>query len=148
MGVILKQFEVQATRIPGIKLDNNEVKSSRCVADISRTLLGNKIAVREHVYAFYMNRANKIIGYAEISKGGISGTVIESRIVCKVAIDLLASGCIIVHNHPSGRMTPSSSDVRITEKIKKSLEVFDVDLLDHVVVTETNHYSFSDNSEI
>jgi DNA repair protein RadC len=92
-----------------------------------------------------LTRSNRILGIASISKGGISGTVTDVRIILQYAIKANASGIIICHNHPSGNLNPSESDLTITRKIKESGNVMDLQLLDHlIIVPEGKYYSMGD----
>jgi DNA repair protein RadC len=92
-----------------------------------------------------LTRSNKVLGIASISKGGISGTVTDVRLILQYAIKANASGIIICHNHPSGNVQPSESDIAITRKIKESGIVMDIQLLDHLkIVSEGNYYSMGD----
>jgi DNA repair protein RadC len=81
----------------------------------------------------------------KLSQGGISGTVTDVRIVMKKAIECLASGIIVCHNHPSGNLNPSDSDTKITQKIKEAGNLMDIQLLDHLIISEKDYYSFADN---
>lgn len=81
----------------------------------------------------------------KLSQGGISGTVTDVRLVMKKAIENLASGIIVCHNHPSGNHNPSESDARITQKIKEAGNIMDIQLLDHLIISEKDYYSFADN---
>ena len=80
----------------------------------------------------------------QLSKGGITGTLVDVRLVFKTALSQGAVGLILVHNHPSGTLKPSDSDKQITQKLKIAGEQLDIKVLDHVIVTETNYFSFSD----
>ena len=92
-----------------------------------------------------LTRSNKVLGIASISKGGINGTVTDVRIILQYAIKANASGIIICHNHPSGNVQPSESDMNITSKIKNSGNVMDVQLLDHlIIIPEGRYYSMAD----
>jgi DNA repair protein RadC len=106
----------------------------------------------EHIEEFklmLMTRSNKILGIASISKGGINGTVTDVRIILQYAIKANASGIIICHNHPSGNMQPSESDLKITQKIKESGNLMDIQLLDHlVIVPEEKYYSMADEGRL
>ena len=105
----------------------------------------------EHIEEFklmLLTRSNKVLGIASISKGGISGTVTDVRMVLQVAIKTNASGLIIAHNHPSGNLNPGESDTRITQKIKESANLMDIQLLDHLIVCGREYYSFADNGMI
>jgi len=93
-----------------------------------------------------MNRSNSVLGILEISKGGISGTVTDVRLIYQGAIKANASGIIVCHNHPSGNLNPSESDVKITQKIKEAGSLMDIQLLDHLIITtDDSYYSFADN---
>lgn len=102
----------------------------------------------EHVEEFKMlllNRSNSVLGILNVSKGGISGTVTDVRIIMQAAIKANASGIIICHNHPSGNMNPSESDTKITNKIKEAGNLMDIQLLDHLIIDQEDYYSFADN---
>lgn len=93
-----------------------------------------------------MNRSNAVLGILDISKGGISGTVTDIRLVFQAAIKANASGIICAHNHPSANMNPSESDTRLTQKLKDAGNLMDIQLLDHLIIgPESNYYSFADN---
>ncbi len=126
-----------------IKKDLNQI---RCSKDVKDLLLPYFIDLQhEEFFCIYLNRANKVIKIEQISKGGISGTVTDVRIICKNALLNSASGLIISHNHPSGNLNPSESDTRITQKIKEAGNIIDVQLLDHLLITGEQYYSFADN---
>jgi DNA repair protein RadC len=91
-----------------------------------------------------LNRANKVLGIAQISQGGISGTVTDVRIILQYALKANASGIILCHNHPSGNTEPSESDLRITSKLKDAALVNDINLLDHLIITSEGYYSMAD----
>jgi DNA repair protein RadC len=96
-----------------------------------------------------MNRSNTVLGILEISKGGISGTVTDVRLVFQAAIKGNASGIICAHNHPSGNLNPSESDTRLTQKLKEAGNLMDIQLLDHLILsTDGEFYSFADNGII
>jgi len=93
-----------------------------------------------------MNRSNAVLGILEVSKGGISGTVTDVRVVYQAAIKGNASGIICAHNHPSGNLNPSESDTRLTQKLKDAGTLMDIQLLDHLILTaDDNYYSYADN---
>jgi len=103
----------------------------------------------EHVEEFkllLMNRANSVLGIMDVSKGGISGTVTDIRIIFQAAIKANASGILVAHSHPSGNLNPSESDTRLTKKLKEAGNLMDIQLLDHLILsTEGDYYSFADN---
>jgi DNA repair protein RadC len=106
----------------------------------------------EHIEEFKMlilNRSNAVLGILSISKGGISGTVTDVRIIYQAALKANASGIIICHNHPSGKASPSESDSRITQKIKEAGNLMDIQLLDHIIILPIEGYfSFADDGLI
>lgn len=96
-----------------------------------------------------LTRSNKVLGIASISKGGISGTVTDIRIILQYAIKANASGLIICHNHPSGNLQPSESDLAITRKVKDSAKLMDIQLLDHlIIIPEGRYFSMADDGTI
>jgi DNA repair protein RadC len=99
----------------------------------------------EEFWVVYMNRANRVEKIEKISQGGVSGTVTDVRLIVKRGIELLASGMILCHNHPSGNTSPSDSDIRITQKIKEAASLFDMQVLDHIIVSGKDYYSFADS---
>ena len=103
----------------------------------------------EHIEEFkllLMTRSNSVLGILAVSKGGISGTVTDIRLIFQAAIKANASGIIVCHNHPSGNLNPSESDTKLTRKIKEAGTIMDIQLLDHLILTSENcYYSFADN---
>jgi DNA repair protein RadC len=92
-----------------------------------------------------LNRANKILGTFQVSSGGITGTVVDPRIVFQSALKANATSIIIAHNHPSGQLTASQADIDLTKKLKEGGAVLDIPVLDHLIITESNYYSFADD---
>lgn len=99
---------------------------------------------REYFYAMLLNRANQVLGYYEVSKGGISGTVVDIRLIMQAAIKANSSGIVLGHNHPSGNLQASDADIRITRKIKQACTVLDISLLDHLILTNFGYISMAD----
>jgi DNA repair protein RadC len=95
-----------------------------------------------------MNRSNSVLGILEISKGGISGTVSDVRVIFAAAIKANASGIIAGHNHPSGNLNPSESDTRLTQKLKEAGNLLDIQVLDHLILSTEDYYSFADNGNL
>ena len=109
----------------------------------------NTIALQEKFVAMYLNRANRVLGVYELSNGGISGTVVDIRLLLSVALKTAASGIILCHNHPSGNLQPSAQDKEITQKIIVASKLLDISILDHLIVTSENtFYSFADEGII
>ena len=123
--------------------DFPQIKCSKDVADIFQPLLSD--LPHEEFWILFLNRSNKVINRMKLSQGGISGTVTDVRMVMKKAIEYLASGIIVCHNHPSGNLNPSESDSKITQKIKEAGNLMDIPLLDHLIISDKDYYSFADN---
>jgi DNA repair protein RadC len=122
------------------------VKSSKTVYSLFHPLLGD--LDHEEFWLLMLNRANRVIGRYKVSQGGLSGTVIDTRIILKKALDNLASAIIVCHNHPSGNNQPSDADVKITEKLKKAAEMLEIKLLDHIIIADKSYFSFADEGLI
>ena len=98
----------------------------------------------EEFWVLLLNRANKPIDMCKVSQGGVSATVIDSRLILRRAIERLASGIILCHNHPSGNVKPSEADISITKKLKVAASLVDMVVLDHVIIAPGSSYSFAD----
>jgi DNA repair protein RadC len=98
----------------------------------------------ELFYVAYLNRSNGVLRCEMLSKGGISGTVVDIKLILNRAILLKASGILLSHNHPSGNLQPSEEDKEITKKIKEGSRIFDIQLLDHIIVGHSEYFSFAD----
>lgn len=123
-----------------------QVTSSQDIYNYMRPFLED--LNHEEFYLLLLNRANKIIKKILISKGGIAGAVVDIRLIFKPAMMNLASGIVVVHNHPSGSLKPSKQDISITNKIKEAGNFLDVKLLDHLIISQTGYFSFNDESLI
>ncbi|MDO9186062.1 MAG: DNA repair protein RadC [Bacteroidia bacterium] len=98
----------------------------------------------EEFWLIMLNRANLVIKKELISRGGVSGTVVDTKIIFKTAIGNHASSIIICHNHPSGNLKPSDADIKITKNIKEAGKIMEIPLLDHLIITDNGFYSFAD----
>lgn len=106
------------------------------------------INVCEYFYAMFLNNNNNIVGYAKIAQGGIDSANVDVRILAKYAIETLSAAVIVAHNHPSGSTKVSSPDKRITQTIKEALKMFNISLLDHIILTDTEYISMVDEGLI
>lgn len=98
----------------------------------------------EEFWVLYLNRKNEVIKKENISKGGLSGTIADSKIIFKSSIEQLASAIILCHNHPSGSLKPSSADITLTKKLKEIGTMLDTPVLDHIIIGEKDYFSFAD----
>ena len=122
------------------------ITSSRDAFQVFQPKIGN--LPHEEFWVILLNRANKVIDAIQISSGGVTGTVVDNRLVLQKAILSLASGIILGHNHPSGQLRPSQADLDLTKKLKKAGQLMDVQVLDHLIVTEHGYYSFADEGNM
>lgn len=102
----------------------------------------------EEFWVLYLNRANMVIAKEQLSIGGISGTIVDSRIVLKRALELLCSAIVLIHNHPSGSLLPSDEDKKLTRKIKEACISLDIHLVDHLIISHKGYYSFNDHEAL
>lgn len=134
------------------KISASERPQVRCSTDVIKLFRESwdkeTIELYEQCKLMLLNRANKVLGIAQISQGGISGTVTDVRIILQYALKANASGIILCHNHPSGNMEPSESDIKITSKLKEAAMVHDISLLDHLIITNEGYYSIADMGRI
>ncbi|MDA0194711.1 MAG: DNA repair protein RadC [Bacteroidetes bacterium] len=112
---------------------------------IKPELLDNK---KEEFWILLLNRANVVIRKIQISSGGVAGTAVDPKLIFKHALDHLASGVILIHNHPSGNLKPSEADIKLTKKIDQAGKFLDIDILDHLIFIDTGYYSFKDEGLI
>ncbi len=108
----------------------------------------NTIELQEEFKVLLLNRANIVLGIYPLSKGGVVGTVVDVKLIFGVALKCNASGMILCHNHPSGNLKPSKQDIEITKKIKQCSELFEISLLDHLIISNFGYYSFSEEGNL
>ncbi len=123
-------------------LQLDKITSSRSVFDIMQPILGD--LPHEEFWILYLNNSNKVIQKNQLSKGGITGTLVDVRLVLKNALEVGATALILCHNHPSGTLKPSQADKDITQKLKSAAQSLDIKVLDHLIVTEKAYFSFAD----
>ena len=144
----MKEYNTNIPKISLLKEDSNfkkcKIAGSKDAYEYMIQFYDDDIELYESFFLLLLNRANNTIGYAKISQGGVSGTVADPRLIAKYAVESLCSSVILGHNHPSGSLTPSKNDFELTTKIKKGLLLFDIPVLDHIILSKKEHYSFSD----
>ena len=138
------EFTLKATPNPNI-IAPVFIKKAGDLFAFAKQLYSDDIHIYESFFIICLKPSGKVIGYSKISQGGIGGTLVDIRLICKYALDSLASGIILAHNHPSGNLKPSLADESITKKIKQALDLFDINLLDHLILTDEGYYSFAEN---
>ena len=140
---IAAALELGRRRQVAATLNKSVVLSSK---DIAQYLIAMLKDYTYEVFAvLFLNRANKVNHFEIISRGGITGTVADPRIILKKALEEDATSIVLSHNHPSGSLKPSRADEELTKKIKEAAKYFDIKVIDHIIVSEEGHYSFADN---
>jgi DNA repair protein RadC len=136
--------EIHVSYKPGL-ISSKIINDSNAAFDILATLFPQEtICLQEQFVVLYLNRANRVIGSYQLSKGGITGTIADVRLILSVALKTLASGLILAHNHPSGNLKPSEADVSLTNKIKEAAKLMDIQVLDHIILSDCGYFSFAD----
>lgn len=123
-----------------------QIKSSSSAAKLIMPLL--RTLPHEEFWVMYLNRANRLISQEKISSGGISATVVDAKLIVKRALEHTASSIIMVHNHPSGNNNPGENDRTQTKLMKDAAGLFDISLLDHLIIAGDSYYSFADEGTL
>ncbi|MEA1785908.1 DNA repair protein RadC [Arenibacter sp. GZD96] len=119
-----------------------KITSSQSVYDLLNPIMGE--LPHEEFWIIYLNNSNKILHTAQLSKGGITGTLVDVRLVMKQTLELSAVALILAHNHPSGTLKPSEADKQLTQKLKRAAAALDIAILDHLIITQNAYFSFAD----
>jgi DNA repair protein RadC len=141
--IIAAALELGRRRHASAALEKTVVRSSRDIAAYLQATL--KDYSYEVFAVVFLNRANKINHFEIISRGGITGTVADPRVILKKALEEDATAIVLCHNHPSGNLKPSRADEELTKKIKEAAAYFDIKIIDHIIVSEDGFYSFADD---
>lgn len=141
---IIAAMELGRRRRTEEAIEMKKITTSRSVFEYFQPIIGE--LSHEEFWILYLNNSNKIIRCSQLSKGGITGTIVDARIVYKEALQLGAVGIVLAHNHPSGTIRPSQADIRLTKRLQSAGENFDIKILDHIIVTENAYFSFADES--
>ncbi len=139
---IAAALELGKRRVVSQTPQPEKITSSRSVFEIMQPILGE--LPHEEFWILYLNNSNRILSRAQLSKGGITGTVVDIRIAFRGALEINATGVILVHNHPSGTLKASDADRQITRKMRAAGDNLDIKVLDHVIITERGYMSFAD----
>lgn len=143
--------EVSLSYKPKVKASERaKISDSITTVEVFRSIehYNQNIELYECLYAMYLSKSNKVLSVLMVSEGGTSGTVVDIKKIAAPAILQNASSVIITHNHPSGNIQPSNEDKRITTKIKEGLKLLDINLLDHIILTDESYFSFADEGLI
>jgi DNA repair protein RadC len=139
--------EIQVSYKPGLISSTTTITNSQNAYEIFKSLFpADTICLQEQFVVLYLNTANKVIGSYQLSKGGITGTIADVRLILSVALKTLATGLILAHNHPSGNLKPSEADIQLTKKVKQAAKLLDIELIDHIIISSEGYYSFTDDA--
>lgn len=144
MTTYLQEIKLSLSKTEEHPTKYETISGSYEASELFRSLFADDIGIFESVFVIYLNQKNVPIGWRKISQGGISSSVVDVRLVLVPALNCLASGFIICHNHPSGNLNPSEEDRKITKQLKDVGEIMSVKLLDHLILTENSYFSFAD----
>jgi len=139
---ILAALELGRRRKENVAIELQKISCSKDALNIFQPLLGD--LAHEEFWILFLNRANFILGKSQVSKGGMSGTIADPRMIFKAALNHKASSIILCHNHPSGNTKPSEADIRLTKNLAESGKLLEISVLDHLIVTQNGFYSFAD----
>ncbi|MEO1055211.1 MAG: DNA repair protein RadC [Bacteroidota bacterium] len=143
---IVSALELGRRRKQSETVEKPLISSSEAAYDVVRPFLLD--LKHEEFWTIMLNRRNQVIKKQQVSSGGVSGTLVDPKIIFKNALDAVASSIILVHNHPSGNTKPSSADIRLTKKIKQAGELLEIPVLDHIIFTDHAYFSFADQNMI
>lgn len=139
---IIAAMELGRRRKSEEVVELTKITSSKAVFEVMQPIIGE--LSHEEFWVLYLNNSNKILFKSQLSKGGMTGTVVDVRMVFKIALEQNATSIILSHNHPSGKLAPSDADIQITKKIKNAGKELDIPVLDHIIISERGYYSFAD----
>lgn len=140
---IIATMELGRRRQAENALQKSMIQSSKAAYEV---LLPHLADLHHEVFmVLFLNRRNELISKVQMSSGGVSGTVVDTKMILKEAIQKLSSSIILAHNHPSGNISPSEQDKKITKQLKEACKLIDVNLNDHIIVGNQNYFSFLDN---
>jgi len=143
---IVAAMELGRRRQSSAPQERPQIKQSQDVFALMQPILAD--LPHEEFWILVLNQANKVINRFNISKGGISGTVIDVRLIMEKALYQHAASLILCHNHPSGNSQPSKADATITQKLKEAGKILDIQILDHVIIAENRYFSFADEGSL
>ncbi len=141
---IAAAMELGRRRRTSEALERKKITSSNSVFEYIQPIIGE--LPHEEFWVLYLNNSNKVIKSSQLSKGGITGTVVDVRLAFKEAIQIGAIGIILAHNHPSGALKPSQADIKLTQKLQIAGDSLDIKVLDHLIITEKAYFSFADKN--
>lgn len=147
MSTLLQVSEIEVRYVSPQFINKVKIDSSKAVLAAMKEVWDiHTIGYQESFIAFFMNRANHLLGYRWLSKGGTTGTIVDAKHLFGIAVKANACGIILGHNHPSGSLRPSRADIELTKKLVAGGKLLDINILDHLIITPSfTYYSFADD---
>ena len=139
---IITALELGKRRQLEVALEKPKIVSSKNVANLMQPIIGD--LDHEEFWVLFLSNSNKVLAKSQVSKGGLTATVVDIRLLFKRALELVSVAIIVCHNHPSGKLQPSVADKNLTQKMKQAGNTLDIKLLDHLIITEKAYFSFAD----
>ncbi len=139
---ILAAMELGRRRRAEEAVELKKITSSKATFELMQPIIGE--LPHEEFWVLYLNNSNKVLSKSQQGKGGITGTLVDVRLVFKTAFELGATSLILCHNHPSGNLKPSEADKKLTQKLKIAGKNLEIQVLDHIIITENGYFSFAD----
>lgn len=143
----MKQAVEYKMKAKKVDFENININTSESAYNFAKQFFSDDIMIYESCFII-LKGARRTIGFVKISQGGLDRTFVDVRLIAKAAIDTLALGVILVHNHPSGNLRPSREDDSLTTRVKSALNLFDIELVDHLIITDEWYYSYSDEGRL
>ena len=148
MDIDYKVGEVELSYKPKIKNLHKIISSEDAYKYLLPTYKEGTICYKEYFKVLFLNQANQVLGYTLISEGGITETSVDVRVILQAALLTNSVALVIAHNHPSGNLKPSQEDIKITKQVKDAAQLMRIRVLDHLILTDTGYYSFSDEGQL
>jgi len=142
--VIHEKLDIYSLKRNPSRIQRAKISTSNDAYAVIRKFYKHDINVYESLFLLMLNRGNVTVGFVKISQGGVSSTTADMKMIIRYVTTSLASAIIIAHNHPSGKLRPSDNDIALTRKIKEALNILEVKVLDHLILSDKDYYSFSD----
>lgn len=144
-SIVCESVQYGLTKKKGFAYNGEPLNCSTKVEQFARKFYKEDIEIYESSFLVMLSPSGSVLGWAKISQGGMTQTVVDAKIIAKFAVDSMASAVILVHNHPSGNLRPSPQDISLTKKIRGGLALLDIQLLDHVILTSGGMCSMNDS---
>ena len=144
-SIVCESVQYGLTKKKGFAYNGEPLNCSTKVEQFTRKFYKEDIEIYESSFLIMLSQSCSVLGWAKISQGGTSATVVDAKIVAKFAVDAMAACVILVHNHPSGNLNPSPEDISLTKRIREGLSLLDIHLLDHIILTSGGMFSMNDS---